>query len=113
MANSPLAATLSQMVVDFVAEDTCKPSALGSLTRKTPTRFNGREEGLLDNVLGHIWVAHLANGEVEKIIGVGFHPIATKSRVALRVHCQFRCSHHSDFPFCKVRATKLAEAEDT
>src|SRR5262245_11565152 len=83
MANSALPTGFSQKIINLVAQDARQPGALRRLAGKGLSRFDRGQKSLLDNVLSYTRVAHLANGEVEKIIGMGFHPIATKSRVAL------------------------------
>src|SRR5262245_8844421 len=93
MAKGTLAAARSPITINFVAQDACQPGPRRGLAGKGATCFNCREESLLNDVLGHTRVAHLANGEVEKVIGMGFHPIATKSRGAFTVGCQFWCGH--------------------
>src|ERR1044071_3118171 len=103
--NSALPAALSQVIINLVPQNTRKPGALGGLAGKPLAAFDGREKGFLDNVLGHTHVAHLADGKVEEVIGVGFHPIATQRRVTVTLCFYIRGGCHSDYSFCKARAT--------
>ena len=48
-----------------------------------------------------------ADGKVEKIISVGFHPIASESGLTVSGRCHIGFVCHSDKPYCNGRATKL------
>src|SRR5689334_13284746 len=80
-----LPAGFAQMVIDFMAKNADKPGPLRRLATEFLTRLYGSQECLLHQVLGDACIPHLANGKIEKIIGVGIHPIAAQSWLALTV----------------------------
>ena len=89
-----------------MAQDSHEPGSLGGFAAKTVLCFDRRQERVLHEVFGHARIAHLADGEVEKVIRVGVHPIAAENRLALNARHQIGFVVHRDCPYCNGCATK-------
>ena len=95
------------MVVNLVPQDSHQPGPRRGFPAKTALGFDRRQKRFLYEVLGGVQIAHLADGKVEKIISVGFHPIASESGLTVSGRCHIGFVCHSDKPYCNGRATKL------
>ena len=94
------------MVVNLVPQNAHQPGAFGGLAAEIALRFDRCQERLLDEVLGHISIAHLADGKVEKVIRMRLNPVARKRGFGFAASPRFCNRVHSDCPFRNARATK-------
>lgn len=107
MAHGALAAGFAEVIVNFVAENSPQLGPPRGFALETVLCFEPRQKGFLHEVFGDAYIAHLADGKVKKVIGVGGHPIAAGNWLALDVRHHSGCVFHNERTFCKVRATKL------